>query len=216
MLEKYSALVRRLIAVTVLVRGSDSEPAKPQYPTVWPADRDEFNPDVTQTPLPMDLQDVVANLESMRVSLEANGSELAMSSFIWMVYPGMRLDLVRHRVLYEYLNRTYWPATYAHMRRMADYQNRVFESYAKHNGLIFLDVARAFPRDPDLFNDAIHMTQSGLRLQAWIYLQELIPVIQARIASGKWPTHASNLPLENIVSQPARLLSRQEILAGCH
>ena len=158
--ENYSAVVRRvLMAFDMIMGGQGSEPEKPPYPEVWPAEVSESAPDVTHRPLPMDLQDVVANLDSMRASLTSIGSELALSSFIWMVYPGMQLDLRRNLTLYRYLNDTYWPATYAHMRRMVDFQNRVFSRYAERHQLAFFDVAAEFPRELDFFGDAIHMNQ---------------------------------------------------------
>jgi hypothetical protein len=218
--EDYSAVVRRALTAADLFLGrGGGEPRKPPYPTIWPPDVDEQNPDVTRVPLPMNLDAVLANLDSMRTSLRDAGSELAVSSFIWMVYPGMVLDLNRHLTLYRYLNDTYWPATYAHMRRMADFQNRLFESYAKHHDLVFMDVAKDFPRDPDLFDDAIHMSQDGLRLQAWTYLQELIPVIETRITTRRWP-RTPGTPSRSGQWNPAaykpHLVSRKDIVAQCH
>lgn len=214
LLWNYSAVVRRGVTMALKILGGEGEPPKPPYPTVWPPDRNEFNPDVTQSPLPMDLELVVSNLDSMRTALAARGSELAMSSFIWMVYPGMRIDIADHWVLYEYLNNIYWPATYAHLRRMADYQNLVFKNYAKLHGLPFFDVARNFPPDLDLFGDAIHMFQDGLRLQAWVYLQQLIPVIQERLESKRWPRTPAGTP-HYVASRADRLLGRAAILASC-
>ena len=52
------------------------------------------------------------------------------------------------------------------IRRMADFQNLVFRTYARKHGLTYLPMDEAFPHDPDLFGDAIHMTQRGLRLRA--------------------------------------------------
>jgi hypothetical protein len=43
------------------------------------------------------------------------------------------------------------------------------------------------PLDPDLFSDAIHPTEAGMRLMAWIVLQELVPIVDQRLASGAWP-----------------------------
>ena len=57
-----------------------------------------------------------------------------------------------------------------------------------------MDVAAAMPRDPALFVDAIHMTPEGLRLRAWITLQELIPLIEERIASGALPRQDDRPP----------------------
>jgi len=216
--EDYSAIVRRvLIAQSIFNGGDGREPRKPSYPTMWPADVDEQNPDVTRLPASMQLDAVLANLDSMRTALAASGGELAMSSFIWMVYPGMVIDLNRHLPLYQYLNDTYWPLSYAHIRRMADFQNRVFENYAKRHDLVFLDVARDFPRDQDLFGDAIHMIPEGLRLQAWTYLQQLIPLIEARVQSGRWPTAARpGGSKSDPASVPPHLVSKKDILAQCH
>jgi hypothetical protein len=199
-----------------LMRGGEGrEPDKPRDDVIWPAGVDERDPDVTHVPLPMDLDRVVANLDSMRTPLAAIGSELATSSFIWMVYDRMRLDVARHLTLYKYLNDTFWPVSYAHMRRMADFQNRVFENYAKHYGLAFFDMAKDFPRDPDLFGDAIHMTPEGLRLQAWICFQALVPVIESRLSSHRWPRPARDASsTERAIGDPP-VVTRAEILASC-
>lgn len=215
-LEDYLVSARRgLTALDIMNGGNGHEPAKPDYPIVWPVGVDQVNPVVTQKPLPMDLDAVVANLDRMRGALTDIGGELAVSSFIWLVYPGMRLDLSRDLTIYRQLNDTYWPATYAHMRKTADFQNRVFASYAKRYGLPFFDVASAFPRDPALFGDAIHLRQEGLRLQAWIYLQQLVPLVKQRIESGLWPRRPSPPPRRNPANYTAHLLSRRDILASC-
>jgi hypothetical protein len=133
-----------------------------------------------------------------------------------MVYPEMRLDTTRHLTLFRYLNETYWPVTYAHMRRLADFQNRVYQTYARQHDMLYLPMEEAFPRDPDLFGDAIHMTPRGLRLRAWIYLQQLIPIIEARIASHQWPKAPSARPASSDwAAMPPTLLSRASILASC-
>ena len=43
------------------------------------------------------------------------------------------------------------------------------------------------PRDPDLFLDAIHNTDTGVRVRAWVVLQEMLPLIEKNLASGLWP-----------------------------
>jgi hypothetical protein len=213
--EDYSAMVRRVLDAVLIASSDDgAEPRKPRAETRWPPDVDERNPDVRHVPLPMGLHEVVANLESMRMSLAAIGAELAISSFIWMVYDGMRLNLSRHLTLYRYLNDTYWPSSYRHMRRMADFQNRVFEIYSATHGLVFLDIAKPFPRDPDLFGDAVHMTQNGLRLQAWMYLQQLVPIIEGRLRSARWPRRPRAAAAFPASSEP-RVVSRAEILSHC-
>jgi hypothetical protein len=130
----------------------------------------------------------------------------------------MRLDLARHMAIYRYLNDTYWPITYAQMRRMADVQNRLFEKFARVNHLPFLDIAGAFPQDPDLFDDGIHMKYEGLRLQAWIFMQSLIPIVATHVASGEWPRPVRQQAREHpAFDQPdRRLVTVAELKAACH
>jgi hypothetical protein len=77
-------------------------------------------------------------------------------------------------------------------------------------------MAESYPHDPDLFGDAIHLTERGLRLQAWLFLQQLIPTIEARIASHTWPKAPSpRRPSADWVAQPHPLVTRASILASC-
>src|SRR5205823_3408763 len=114
-------------------------------------------PNVFAADLPMNLTTVISDLERMRTALSSQGGELAVASFVWLVHDGMRLDLTRHLAIYRYLNDTYWPISYALIRRMADFQNRVFRKYAESRRLAYVDIAGMFPQDPDLFDDAIHL-----------------------------------------------------------
>ena len=216
--ENYSVIVRRALNVVDRVSGRDGrEPLKPPYAVSWPPDVDERNPGLAARDLPMDLNQVLSDLDAMRRALEAQGGELAVSSFVWLVHDGMQLDLKRHLSIYRYLNDSFWPVSYALMRRMADFQNRVFEKYAKTSAIPYFDVAAAYPQDPDLFDDAIHMNYAGVKLQAWIFMQALVPVILAKTESGTWPRPAP--PARKVhpaFDQPERrLVTRAAIQAGC-
>jgi hypothetical protein len=190
-LARYSALYVRLKRTADRVTGGDgSEPRKPPFQVDWPDGVNERDPDPDSPRLPMDLPKVVRDLDDMQKTVSATGGDLAMSSFIWLVRDGLLLDPARHSVIYQYLNQTYWPLTYGHMRRMADFQNRVFETFARRRDLPFLDVARDFPPDPDLFDDAIHLNYQGLKLQAWLYVRALVPIVEQRLAIGAWPRPA--------------------------
>jgi hypothetical protein len=102
----------------------------------------------------------------------------------------MRLDPVRHRYLYSYLNDTPYSYRYRDMERLAAFQNRVLEKFAADRGVLFMDIAATMPRDPDIFIDAVHATDVGVRLHAWIAAQKLVPWLRARIESGRLPRRA--------------------------
>lgn len=160
---------------------------KPDYTLVWPKDVDEQDPDLARKDLPVTLSAILADLGRIEATTEAVGGELALASFKWLVEDGMVLDPVRHRFILEYLNFGYAPFRYRDLARLARFQNRVLEKYAKEHRIDFLDVARLMPSDPDLFIDAIHGTTEGVRLRAWIMLQLLVPVIDRHLADGTWP-----------------------------
>ena len=214
--EKYSDLVGRVFDAVLKSSHDGSEPSKPHFAFKWPSSISEKNPDVTAPGLPIAMDTVVKNLDAIRESLAGIGAELALSSFVWMVDDGMRLDLSRHLTLFRYLNETYWPLSYAHIHRMAAFENAVFRNYARTYHLLYLPMAESYPHDPDLFGDAIHLTERGLRLQAWLYLQQLIPIIKARLASHAWPKPSSpRRPSADWAAQPYPLVTRASILASC-
>jgi len=170
------------------VPGADGrEWPKPEYRLVWPAGVDETDPDLARKDLPVSLSEILADLGRIDATTEAVGGELALASFKWLVADGMVLDPVRHRFILEYLNFGYAPFRYRDLERLAVFQNRVLEKYAKQHRIDFLDLARIMPSDPDLYIDAIHGTPEGIRLRAWIMLQLLVPVIDRHLADGTWP-----------------------------
>jgi len=214
--EKYSALVGRVFDAVLKSSYDGSEPWKPHFASRWPSGISEENPDVTAPGLPIAMDTVVKDLDAIRESLAGIGAELALSSFVWMVDDGMRLDLSRHLTLFRYLNETYWPLSYAHIHRMAAFENAVFRNYARTYHLLYLPMAESYPHDPDLFGDAIHLTERGLRLQAWLYLQQLIPIIEARMASHAWPKASSpRRPSADWAAQKHPLVTRASIFASC-
>jgi hypothetical protein len=166
--------------------GNGTEPAKPASHIMWPTGIDERAPDISQPNLPLNLPGIIKDLDVMRTSLRSAGGDLVMSSFLWIVQGGMVLDPSRDLDLFDYLN-SYWPATYVELRRLADFQNRVFATYARRYGLPFIDLAAEYPRDPALTSDAIHLKYPGLALQGWMFFQHLVEIIQARVASGQIP-----------------------------
>ena len=211
----YSALANRALFMLRKSIESGTEPSKPGVTVDWPRDLDERDPDLNDPRLPIALPTILKDLETIRRTVEADSGHLVMTSFAWLVYAGMVVDPARDADLLSYLNTTFWPFTYAHMRRFLDFQARVFLKYASLHHLDFIDVASVYPRDPRLFDDAIHMTHAGIHLQAWIVFNGLVPIIERRVASHEWPQSARR----NLSAHPAftgrRLMPRSEILAAC-
>jgi hypothetical protein len=186
LIEQYSALAVRLRNLWNASR-EGREPPKPPLRVDWPAALNEQNPALDDPRLPVQLPAILIDLDRMRAALTNYGGTLMPSSFVWLVQDGLVLDRQRDAGLYSYLNESYWPFSYPHMRRMVDFENRVFRKYAAAYGLPFNDLAAVYPADPRLFLDAIHMTPAGIKLKAWLVFQQLVPEVEARIADGRLP-----------------------------
>ena len=178
----YSALARRAEGLTV-----GSEWPKPPYVLTWPPGVDEYDPDLTRSDLPVNLSTIISKLDSIRADLAKVGGELSVSTFHWLAKEGLVLNAVHQKPILETLNIRYFPYLYRDLERMTAFENRVFEKYDRVHGLPLIDVARYMPYDPNLFSDAIHNTPAGVRLRAWIQMQQLVPIIEKKLASGEWP-----------------------------
>jgi hypothetical protein len=168
------------------------EPVKPSYRLLWPEGVDERNPDPDSPDLPLQLPIIVKDLDSIRASLNSAGAPLFLCSFDWFTPPSGGLSGNRHRLVHLQLNTTLWPLRYADIRRLADFQNRVFHNYAAARKIGYLDVASLFPKDADLQDDAIHATEAGDRLRAWIFFQQLVPAVRALLESHRLPREAAH------------------------
>lgn len=180
---QYSALARR--GESLLVAGG--EWPKPDYTLTWPQGLSETDPDLTRKDLPVHLNEIMVNLDKIRASLARIDGLLSIGAFHWLVKDGLELNASRYKPILFTLNVTYFPYRYRDLARLTRFENVVYEKYAKEHGLPFIDVPKYMPNDPDLFSDAIHNTPAGVKLRGWIVLQQLIPVIEARLKSGEWP-----------------------------
>jgi hypothetical protein len=189
---------------------SVGEPRKPVYRLTWPPGIDEQNPDADNPNLPLQLPTIVKDLDSVRNSMQSIGGQLALCSFEWLAKDDLPLSLARHENIYRQLNTVLWPLRYADIRRLADFQNLVFRRYAASRRIPFLDVASLLPQDPNLFNDAIHMTDTGERVKAWIVFQQLVPLVRRELEAGQLPRPAGSHRLP-----PPPSLSTAQMLLRC-
>jgi hypothetical protein len=205
-LAPYSAIARRAEA---LVGGG--EWPKPAYTLELPAGVSESDPDIARPDLPLNLPTILKDLDQIRGDLARVDAELAVASFHWLAKDGLELDAVRHKPILQTLNVNHFPYTYRDLERMTSFENRVFAKYAAAHGLPFIDVAKHMPYDPDLFSDPVHNTPAGVQLRAWIMLQQLVPLIEKRLASGAWPKPPPEMP----ATHPAFTTPPRQITFAC-
>lgn len=185
-------ILRFLNSTGISAVGQVPEGPKPAYEIAWPPGLSETDPDISRQDLPLNLPGILKDFEAMRSALSEVGSEFALSSFIWMVDDGMKVDPIEGRYIWGTNNEVYWPWTYHDLRRGVDFENRVYRKFAKEQNLPFLDVARLVPRAQSLFADGVHMTQSGVRVKAWAFFHELIGLVEKRLDDKQWPRSVAN------------------------
>jgi hypothetical protein len=193
---RYLELGRRLQAIGGYTASDldGREWPKPDYPLVWPKDLDESDPDLSYPKLPVQLNAIQRDLDHIRGDLTPIGAELALSSFFRLASDGLVLNPIRNRFILEDLNVHQFPFRYRDIERLTVFENLVFAKYAAAHQLAFIDVARDMPRNPDLLLDSIHMSIGGVRVQAWTVLQQLIPLIEKRLAERRWPSAPVDMP----------------------
>ncbi len=198
----YSALARRAEGLT-----SGAEWPKPAYETTWPEGLDEMDPDITRKDLPIHLSEIIANLDQIRTDLAAVGSDLSVASFHWLAKEGLVVDAAKQKAILHTLNIRYFPYTYRDLERMTKFEDRVFAKYDAKYGLPFIDIAKYMPYDPNLFSDGIHNTPPGIKLRAWIAMQQLVPIIEKHLADGSWPRTVPPMPAQHpAFTVPPRLI----------
>jgi hypothetical protein len=188
-LEKRSALANRIYELLLRRGGLGAEPPKPPHQLTF--DLKRKNPNIDDPGLPFHLHRQVGDLREMEKATNAIGGQLFLSSFVTLVYNGLRLDPDRHRLILAGLNGEYAPMSYQEIRDGVDFQNRVHQKLSEVDHLPFLDVNHYFPQDPDFFADMVHFNgEGGFRLQGWIIAQLLVPYIEHAIQDGVLPKPA--------------------------
>lgn len=214
----YSAFISDLImAYNKIFFANAKEPIKPPYTIEWPASIDEKNPDLTSSDLPHGLQRSVNSFNLILKNAKQKNILFIPTSFVWNVYPKLILHFPHDMYAYSQLNTSFWPFSYTWLHRYAVFQNAVYREYAKQHHLYFIDIDRYYPRDNQLFVDTVHGTPTGVRMLAWVELQQLIPIIQQQIAAGKLPRtwQKEALPPNFDNNKNYYLITKQQVMSLC-
>jgi hypothetical protein len=153
---------------------------------IFPDKVNEDDPDIDRGDLPSRLPIVLDKLRHISALSEKSGVRFLVSSFVWLngSEPEIVNDKTRHVEILSQVNRRFWPLSQPDIRRLVDFQNRVFQRFAALKKLDFMDIAGTFPRDPNLFVDAIHFTIEGVRLQGWVAFAQFLPYFTRDLERG--------------------------------
>jgi len=173
---------------------------RPDTQLVFPNEVDELEPDIGRPDLPINRPTVLKDLNHIANLSKVAGAHFFVSSFIWLDggESAIHRSNSRHAEILSQVNKVFWPLSHQDVRRLANFQNRVFERFASAKNVGFLDIAKIYPRDPNLFNDAIHFTPEGVRLQGWLALATFLPYFIRDLEDGwigKAQSATATLPL---------------------
>lgn len=209
-LREYSVDTKRLLSLLGFGT-SVSEPAKPSQDISLPNGLDEFAPEIARAGEVLQLGPILTDLDAIQKLCAAAHAQLVMCSFSWLVADDLRLDLAEGHSAYAHLNGRFWPLRYDTIRRLTDLQNRFFASWATARGVPFFDLAAQLPGDPLLFVDAVHNTELGSRLHAWLVFAGLVTQLEKDLQSGVAPRPDTHQDPEHPFLKPARHLTAAEL-----
>jgi hypothetical protein len=66
-------------------------------------------------------------------------------------------------------------------------QRKLYADFAFENNISFIDVATPLLKKPELFGDPIHLSCDGMKYQAWIVFNGLLPMVERKILSKELP-----------------------------
>ena len=180
---------------------------------MFPNGVDENAPDIDRRDLPGRLPIVLDRLRHISALSEKSGVRFLMSSFLWLngSEPEIVSDKTRYLGILSLVNQRFWPLSPPDIRRLVDFQNRVFQRFAASENLDFMDIAGTFPRNPNLFEDAIHFTAEGVRVQAWVALAQFLPRFKRDLERGFVPYR--RLPVMKVNAAPSTTV--QSYSANC-
>jgi hypothetical protein len=162
---------------------------RPHAKLIFPDAVMEADPDIERRDLAGNVTSILDNLRHISALSEKFNVRFLLSSFVWLNggEPEIVKDKTRHVEILSQVNRSFWPLSQPDIRRLVDFQNRVFQRFAVSMKLDFMDIAGTFPRDPNLFTDGIHFTAEGVRMQAWVAFAQFLPYFMRDLEGGFVP-----------------------------
>jgi hypothetical protein len=189
----YSALAERL-RNALRSSGAQPEPQKPAQQVTLPGFLADNDFPLARANEVLECEAIKQDLDAIRLALAEQGKAFALCSFAWLAHDFMTTDPVLGRNIFIQLNRAYWPFRYATVRTLADAQNQFFRAWAKANGAQLIDIAALLPMDQRLYIDAIHHTELGVRLKAWVMFVQLTQWLERELAAAKLPSPPTKRP----------------------
>jgi hypothetical protein len=136
--------------------------------------------------LPLHMPEIVASLDDMMAHLDTTNQAFVLSSFA-MITADSVLDKSENANIYGYWLHDYGSIPVKYIADLNKAANSIFKKYAETRNLAFIDVSQQLCKYPGLFIDGIHLNCEGMKIHAWIVFNQLLPIIEKKMADGKLP-----------------------------
>ena len=153
----------------------------------FPEKVNEYSPNPYNPNLPLNLPQIVQDLDSINYHLKKISSELILSSFAMMVDETKKYHSITNKTIIDYWAHDFPGVSWQSIERLNRFENKVFEAYADTNQIEFIKMDSLLTLHPDMFLDGIHLYCEGMKYKAWIMFNELIPILEERINEKKLP-----------------------------
>jgi hypothetical protein len=152
---------------------------------------DEDSPEVYNLRLPINLPQIVQDLDVMRDELDSINSQFVLCSFCMILNDTLFNNALENASIYSYWSHDYCGIPLKEIERLYNLENAVFETYAQIHKTHFIDVASDLLGTPEAFIDGIHLSCHGTKLHGWSVFSQLLPIISEQIESGQLPRPSS-------------------------
>lgn len=149
------------------------------------------DPDINSPYLPLNLPEILANLDSIKELNREIGSTFAVCSFAMFTNEEILSESLRYGASYSYWMHSMGPMRLKNIAQLNEFQNRVFSKYCENNNVIFIDVAKNLTRLPEGFLDGIHLHCDAMKYHAWIVFLDLLSFVEEQISNGALPKKSS-------------------------
>jgi hypothetical protein len=210
----YSAVARYFDTATRSRQPLGEAEGKPTQHVEFPAGCESGDFPLDRAGEVLALGEIGADLQTIYEAVQAARGQLVLCTFAWLVDDGLTYDPILGEHIKADLDGAYWPLSYGTIRRAVDVQNRFFAAFARQRGLDLIDIAGTLPADPLLYIDAVHHTEMGVRLKAWVYFVALTRILERDLQRQRVPQPDARVDGTHPNIRPGIPLSRRQLDSG--
>lgn len=117
-----------------------------------------------------------------------NNIKPVLMSFVSIAYEDLKLSSKQNPRIWKDLKHNWYPFSYGEVNFIYSKYNEALEDIARKDEILFFDLAKLFPRDPNYFYDHIHFLPQGNKILADYLsdylIKEPLPELKEKLEQG--------------------------------